>query len=629
MIREDNFIRKMTARWEALGNCLNDNLIDNWKQLCGALNGQQEEKNRQQWQVLQPATGTGKTQGIAVYCSLLTDTQACGVLIVVRLIKQAEEVAGLINELAGSSIAKAKHTDNRLSEEEIAATQVLVITHKAYEIALNRYTGGGKQTFERLSAYGGSPDSKRGLIVIDECLDVVEQYQVDLDELDLALGAIPYQIKNDPLYSADIAILNCLKDDLIKAAGTTETKIVHESPSQLTSQFSLTDLRAACRKVDWGAKLCKTESNQDKRTGADRIDGTLEAAEATLRQWNYYSKKGDTHTLNTSLLVVPDEVQGAVVLDATASDNVIYKLFAGRYIRMPKPIKARSYKNVTLHITRVSGVGKGAMRKYKSSRTRVLMDYLTNTIDSNGKVFVCCHKDVEPIFTTYQPPFELHPGHWGAIDGLNIYQDCDTFVCFGLPYRDRTNAYNTFLAFKGVQPLGWFNDPSLRSHGDYSDIVAAIAEGQMASDVIQAINRIRVRRVIDTEGNCAKSEGYLLLPRGSNGDRLLAAITRAMPDINIQDWKIKFDEGKPPNTARLRGNFSKGLLTLMEGKPQGSWSASAMQAELLMTRQQWKTVAVELRKPESALSRLLAEIGCTYSVEGTGRQSRSYISKEL
>ena len=626
MIREDSFIRKMTARWETLGNCLNDNLQDNWRQLCRALNDQQEEKNRQQWQVLQTATGTGKTQGIAVYCSSLTDTPACGVLIVVRLIKQAEEVADLINELAGRRIARAKHTKNTLSPEESAATQVLVVTHKAYEISLNRYINGGKQAFEGLSAYGGSPDAKRGLIVIDECLDVVKQYQVDLEELDLALGAIPYHIKNHPLHSGNIAILNDLKDDLSKAAGTPKTKIVHEVPSQLPSQFSLTDLRAACRKVDWDGKLYKTESKQDKRTGADRIDSILEAAEATLRQWNYYSKKGVRHTLNTSLLVVPDEVQGAVVLDATASDNVIYELFEGRYIRMLKPKKARSYQNVTLHIARVSGVGKGKMAELKGPRTSALMDYLSS-LPNTAKVFMCSHKTIEPIFASYQTPYELRLGHWGAIDGLNTYQDCDTFVCFGLPYRDSTSASNTYLAFKGAQPSSWLSDSSRRAHGRYTDILLAIAEGQMASDVIQAINRVRVRRVIDSEGNCAKSEGYLLLPTGPRGDRLLEAITRAMPDIKTQDWNISFDQGKPPNTASLRGHFSKSLIQFLENSGPGKWSASALQNKLCMPRARWKTIAAELRKPDSALSRLLASIGCAYLSEGAGNQSRSYVTK--
>ena len=629
MIREDNFIHKMTARWEALGNCLNDNLIDNWKQLCGALNGQQEEKNSNHWQVIQAATGTGKTQGIAVYCSSLISTPACGVLIVVRLIKQAEEVAGLINELAGRSIAKAKHTDNRLSEEEIAATQVLVITHKAYELSLNRYMQGGTLTFERYLTYNKAIKGRRELTIIDECLNVVKQFQVDLEELKFALGAIPYHIKASPKHIENFSLLDSLADELYAATETHKTKWVQQGSTDISTTFNLSDLRAECRQVDWDKKIYGTESNKDKQKGANRIDTTLEAAEATLNQWKYYSKKGAKHTLNTSLLVVPPEVQGAVILDATASNNVVYELFTDRYVRLLESTQARSYKNVTLHIARVSGVGKGMMSKLKSSRTRVLMDYLSNTINSNGKVFICCHKAIEPIFTSYLPPFELHLGHWGAIDGLNSFQECDTFVGFGLPYRPTTCASNTFLAFKGPQSDEWLNNPSARSYEKHVDILTAISEGQMASDVIQAINRIKVRKVIDAEGNCAKSQGYLLLPKGAQGDRLIQAITKAMPDIKTQDWAIQFDEGKVPSMGHLRGDFSKGLLTLMKGKPQGLWSASAMQAELAMTRQQWRTVAVELRKPESSLSMLLAEIGCTYSVEGTGKQSRSYIAKEL
>ena len=55
-----------------------------------------------------------------------------GVLIVTRLIADADKVAHKINALAGREVAVAHHSDKRLSESVTAAHDVLVITHQAF-----------------------------------------------------------------------------------------------------------------------------------------------------------------------------------------------------------------------------------------------------------------------------------------------------------------------------------------------------------------------------------------------------------------------------------------------------------------------------------------------------------------
>ena len=89
----------------------------------------------------QAATGTGKTLGIAMYFSMLADMPTeldiesilngspakpthPGGLIVTRLISEANALAEKINELAGCTTARAYHSENRLSEEEVFASPV-------------------------------------------------------------------------------------------------------------------------------------------------------------------------------------------------------------------------------------------------------------------------------------------------------------------------------------------------------------------------------------------------------------------------------------------------------------------------------------------------------------------------
>src|SRR5205814_90630 len=110
------------------------------------------------------------------------------------------------------------------------------------------------------------------------------------------------------------------------------------------------DLRLLHRNdIDQGAKLVK------------QYDTILRDIQATLSNWNWYAKKLASHTMNTARLIVPDDINGAVILDATASSNLIYKLFDSRVDIVPVPSKARTYGNVTLHVSWGHAVGKASM----------------------------------------------------------------------------------------------------------------------------------------------------------------------------------------------------------------------------------------------------------------------------
>ncbi|HEU0222684.1 MAG TPA: hypothetical protein VFR34_10815, partial [Paracoccaceae bacterium] len=146
------FAERMRRHWEdTLGNVSSPSLEAIWQQMADAF-GQAIDahgtKEAGHWRILQPSTGTGKSQGLAVYCAMLAEiasrqvgdrnARPVGVLIVVRLIEQAEEMVRTINGLAGFEAALAKHSGVRLSPEAIEAAQILVVTHRAYENALLR-----------------------------------------------------------------------------------------------------------------------------------------------------------------------------------------------------------------------------------------------------------------------------------------------------------------------------------------------------------------------------------------------------------------------------------------------------------------------------------------------------------
>src|SRR5262245_4822082 len=128
-----------------------------------------------------------------------------------------------------------------------------------------------------------------------------------------------------------------------------------------------------------------------------------------------------------------------------------------------------------------------------------LLANLERTLTPDRKVLLCLHKRVEHIARAYAPDFgKYEVAHWGAIDGRNDWNDYDTVVIFGLSYRDKVWSTNTFFALQGLQDNRWLEQPVW---GRYADVRQEMQRRQLTVSVIQAINRVRCRRVIDSSGN--------------------------------------------------------------------------------------------------------------------------------
>ena len=158
-----------------------------------------------------------------------------------------------------------------------------------------------------------------------------------------------------------------------------------------------------------------------------------------MRRWAYYSQKGRDGTLNSSRLLIPDDLPGPVVLDATATQNFLWTLLEQRAEIASIPQGARNYAQVTLRVAQVpGGLGKGAMTKLCKERIPRVLANLARTLPSDRKVLLCVHKAVEPVALTYAPNFaKFSVAHWGAIDGKNDWCEYDTSVILGLSYRDQ------------------------------------------------------------------------------------------------------------------------------------------------------------------------------------------------
>lgn len=634
-IHPDVFARAMETHWSnALGNVSSPSLVKLWEAMGKAYNGAISGTNGQ-WTVLQPPTGTGKTQGLAVYSALTANSNRDGklmngILIVTRLIEQAEELKETINHLAGFKCAQTKHSENKVAPDEIRESDILIVTHAAYVKALGGMCDENDARLADLIEWRGG---KRSLTVIDEALSsVIEDHQVRAEDLRQVLGYLnPETLVKHPQL---IGALETVRDVLEKIAvfkpsdnyDNNRSRVVWrgvlDEKVSFPSDLSMKPLRETMKSLRYDHLALHKESPLDCKRISLIVDTTLKGVEAILSRWSWYAKKGLEHSFNCSQLLIPDDLPAPVVLDATANQNFLWELLEDRANIKPIPSNTRSYSNVTLHVARATSVGKSSMVANGQTRIPRLLHQLQNDIGSKRKVFLCLHKKIEHIPLKYEPEFaEFSVGHWGAIDGRNQWKDFDTAVIFGIPFRDHIWATNAFFALQGLQDNEWLRSPQWKS---YADVREEMQTKQVTVSIIQAINRIQCRRVIDINGNCPLSDVFIALPKGGRGDRILEAIKQEMPSIKEQAWDFELDGVK----AKVRrGSSHASLLTFMANRLGGETSLSLIQKELGLAEEGMKTLRSTLRDNSHSLTTQLRELGVNYMSNGYGKGSRSYLLK--
>lgn len=590
--------------------------------------------HKAQWKVLQPPTGSGKTEGACLYAALQAErnealkglARPVGVLIVTRLIDQANAIASRVNELCGLTVACARHSESTATADEAYASDVLVVTHKAFVDAAGNI---GSASWQKLTEWRGGA---RLLTVIDEALaNVVEESRVTLQGLGFALGCVPLNVAED--FPGQMKALKDLMSALQHQAADAQNddgvalSLLWTEGSKWENAEVNTDmhhLRAAMRATPYDRVTIGQENGSHRKRIAERVDRTLEGAQSVLERWAFYARSGAEHSVNSAALLVPDSVPGAVVLDATAKQNFLWELLPNRAEIVPVRSGARTYRTVNLHIARARGIGKASMEKNFAKRYARLLEALEERLGTDRSVFLCTHKVNEHVPKTFQHRFaRLEVGHWGAIDGRNDWKDFDTAVLFGLPFLDRDVwATGMFFALQGVQDEAWLEAPSWQGH---SNVRTVMHQRQMSVSIIQAINRIRCRKVIDEGGGCAACDIFIILPADRVGDAILDDIQADMPDINVVPWDFDLDG---PQVRKPRTRSSHGaLITLMQNRAPGEVSMSLVQRELGLKPKGLEKLRGVLRDCGHPTTRALAQMGVKLVTQGRTRGAKTFLVK--
>ena len=549
--------------WEDLcGNVSSPHLRINWAEIFGAFETcieiNKDSTAATETLVMPALTGTGKTLATEYYASHLDgDT---GVLIVTFLKDEVDSIVKNINRWADQDKAVAFHSDSRLTRSDLKDYQVLVITHKGLEMAIdqqNRYDDDRK--LKHFYNYG---TGRRELIIIDEEMDHIISTELQINDVNALLGTLEAygrlnSVSND--IKIDISNLKALMDVFKEAKEDLEIPLEPNDPGvpdigqpihiqQIRESLLLGHtlaLEATQKLLNTGEfyTAMSTHNSNNNQAMINIIDSIASIMES---EWAYYYI--DHYGVSQIRTARSTRLKGmsCVVLDATASTNSYYKLQSDVAMRNLSN-KVRTYKNVTLHTSKDWRTGKAKMCT-KENAYKHLQEVNNNNTFSNTKIALFTHKKLRGLIEDNYPEqiSNISLGHFNALTGVNKYRDCNTLYIFGMLHKP--DPVYTDLHALSVRGSDCFNDDQVvkdeRTEMEYS---------LMSCDIVQMINRVSCRKVIDTEGNCPDTEVYLTLPKNNAlANIIISNIQIQMPGIVIKDdWEFN------PSPANKPGPVSK------------------------------------------------------------------------
>ena len=220
-----------------------------------------------------------------------------------------------------------------------------------------------------------------------------------------------------------------------------------------------------------------------------------------------------------------------VCFDATADINEVYNLRAEHYkdiFKLPRIEGVRDYSNVTMYTTMTRTGRRGIDINVASS--------VLKSVTLGEKTLIVTHKQNEAFFEevakSVYPEKTIAIAHWGAITGLNNWKNFDTCIIVGLNHKSRSYAQNRVI----INTL----DEKKAFGNEQNDLNNSIESSVILSEIIQAINRIRVRKVTNSSGGCDKANIYITIPNPKYNDYPYKKLIKAqMPNIDMTVWNLK------------------------------------------------------------------------------------------
>ena len=631
-ISEDAFLDEMCLQWQGFGNSLSGSFKDAWRTILKTFNNQIAGKPG--LHVCDSVCGSGKTLSAEVAATILSrDWESVGTLIVVRLTNQCVDVASRINEMSerliGKPIARpmfshykdenAVQHNGSLTDEEIADTQVIVITHSRY---LSAVSGRCSDRFSRWRM------GERKFRVVDESLDLVERSHITKPQL-LSISQI-IELRKDfsgsflERYLPHYNLFNAIKTHLlmnVKGSGYYENlfediiqqHLVDGNPIYFAEMDEV--LQTSTPK-DYDGKFREGEFSTFIEEG---MEG-LATIDRMIRRSLYFCTH-DTPKFCTGEIILPTHFKSLCVLDATSNVDKIYSLFKQREQITTYSIdrSVRNFRNCTIHLRpERGGLGKTVTKKVAEPRARKIINWAQQEFGPEDKVLFAGHKLLMDSLTNQlsqaDPGFEWDVCWWNAIDGRNTWKGYNKLVVLSLFYLPKHYGPTTKIGFRSSHNADVVVD-------DNEDI----ANSAMAVKLIQLLARIKTRKVINEQGDCPESNIYMLLPStdevhpddeddtdfgevtNSLSKYLLTELKQSMNGVRTQNWtSFGGFETNRPTTNTISDKFIAWIATMKAGDTRDKKSFESQ-----ITETEKNTLKCLLNDPNSRVGRRLSALRIT------------------
>ena len=528
-IDSDNFVKQFEKKFQKWGNTITNELKETWKQNCLVFNNVIANKDKARKYIVSAPTGSAKTENMITYCAMLPSEYK--VLISTNLTSEADRIAQDINNECNANKAISYHSKKNNDDKAISISQVLIVSHEFY-----RRHHCGDNLWEKVV-------KNRDLIIIDEVLDTMDEYTINQNEVEKTFNF--FTNLHTKKYRGNNHFEKCLTllaEDLNqltnasygKAALVSEDKLitvknVEGKPVQIYSlhvhrYFTFLTILET-EQFDYNEILTTIKDASKNDQLKKMIINTLQTLNNLHNKQAYMTSNKGIYALHRVVESLPQ--QSLVCFDATADVNSIYDLrseFHDDIVKINKIPNVRDYSNVTLYAA-TTRTGAEAIND------ELISSALLN-VSFGNKTLIITHKNNKPLVEAevkknYSSK-NIDIVNWGAVTGLNTWQDFDTCVVLGLNNKPVSFVQNRVLINSNKEEAFGINQSM---HYD------KLRTTDIASEVIQAINRIRIRKIIDKYGNCDKANIYLTLPYYGSKE-LTYFIKTQMRNIQVSEWKI-------------------------------------------------------------------------------------------
>ncbi|PZF77469.1 hypothetical protein DK847_09130 [Aestuariivirga litoralis] len=626
-----DFVTEMARLWtQDLGNHCNDGFRLVWSKMADtfieAIKASMSHdplliQEPPPWLVLSPEMGVGKTFGTCLYLGMMAreirkhpPPLQLGAMFACRTIRQCEEAVSSINRHAGYTAAITRHSENEATVDDVYGHPVLVITHAALTNGDDGFRN--RLLKEYLTWQGGD----RVLTVIDEALvSATTVASVTVEKLQYVLSQIPPDLKAKHLQAHEF--IKLLHDRLVAMSSSQNSMAAlwrglgpHDKQIAEGIRDLFTTLVSDLRKIKRNESNSYWNDPQLRKMEIAKVADILDAIVLLFRRWATYVKKGREVSAAAGEVRLP-RLWCPVLLNATAGQDILLDYLGATLVPLPR---VRNYRNLTLRVLRQTGLGKEAMKQNATARMQRLGQFIRSDTAEGDHWLVVVHKDTEAVAQLHLPSHSCTIAHWGALDGLNDYRDCNKVVLFGLSYRDPAWALNLHTALAGSE----YDANQL--DGERASIRRDLESKAMAAQIIQALGRPQSRKVCDSAGNCLPTTAYLTLPDDSIGRAIETYIRSEFTGLHMEHWQYSIDSAVP--TEWTPRNANAALVSYLKGQPPGRYSVSDVVTLLELQPKEIARIKDALKKGRGLVDQL-STIGVTYVSEGRGRSAKTYLTK--